>query len=325
MIRILRVPAALFAIGFAVLAPPSASAQQVADSSFTAVVTKPAFPFNHPRVLFDEAHHNFHTMGGRYAPFVKLLTADGFNVAPNVKPLTKLARLRGNDVLVIANALGPSVQGDSASLPAFHEIECQTIERWVRLEGGSLLLIADHAPFGSAAENLSLKFGVSMSKGYTVDSVRSDVEMKNPGVLVYSRENGGLIDHGITLGRDSTERVHRVIAFTGQSLSVPRGAKAILKLGEHAMDLPIGIAQWQGTGALPPGKSAAGRAQGVAFHHGKGRVVVLGEAAMLSAQLIFFQDDGAPRDPIRIGMNRPGTDNAQLALNLMHWLVRAMD
>ena len=54
--------------------------------------------------------------------------------------------------------------------------------------------------------------------------------------------------------------------------------------------------------------SAAGRAQAVALPFGKGRVVVFGEAAMLSAQNVNF------------GMNYPGTDNRQLVLNVVHWL-----
>jgi hypothetical protein len=40
--------------------------------------------------------------------------------------------------------------------------------------------------------------------------------------------------------------------------------------------------------------------------------VVLGEAAMLTAQV-------APKG-FRFGMNVSGTDNRQLALNIMHWL-----
>ncbi len=50
---------------------------------------------------------------------------------------------------------------------------------------------------------------------------------------------------------------------------------------------------------------------------GKGRVVVLGEAAMLTARLHRF--DGSP-----IGMNTPGYDNRQFALNVMHWLTRRL-
>ncbi len=59
--------------------------------------------------------------------------------------------------------------------------------------------------------------------------------------------------------------------------------------------------------------SAAGRAQGIALRLGKGRAVFLGEAAMLSAQIT-----GANR--MKFGMNHPGIDNRQLALNILHWL-----
>ncbi|PYS32009.1 MAG: hypothetical protein DMF75_13160 [Acidobacteria bacterium] len=59
--------------------------------------------------------------------------------------------------------------------------------------------------------------------------------------------------------------------------------------------------------------SAAGRAQGIAFNFGKGRAVVFGEAAMLSAQV-------TGPNGMKFGMNRPGIDNRQLALNIMHWL-----
>jgi len=44
--------------------------------------------------------------------------------------------------------------------------------------------------------------------------------------------------------------------------------------------------------------------------------VVLGEAGMLRAQR---DRNGAP-----VGMNVPGYDNRQLALNIMHWLSRAL-
>ncbi len=58
--------------------------------------------------------------------------------------------------------------------------------------------------------------------------------------------------------------------------------------------------------------SAAGRAQGLALKAGEGRVVVLGEAAALSTRAPF-------------GLTFPGTDNRQLALNIMHWLSGLLD
>jgi len=48
------------------------------------------------------------------------------------------------------------------------------------------------------------------------------------------------------------------------------------------------------------------------------RVIIMGEAAMLSAQVI----NGLSQ--LKFGMNRPGTDNRQLALNIMHWLSRLL-
>ena len=64
--------------------------------------------------------------------------------------------------------------------------------------------------------------------------------------------------------------------------------------------------------------SAAGRAQGIAFRSGKGRVVVLGEAAALSAQVVGLEGE-------KFGMNVPGLDNRQMALNIMHWLSGLLD
>ncbi|HEY3700934.1 MAG TPA: hypothetical protein VGL32_01630, partial [Acidimicrobiales bacterium] len=161
-----------------------------------------------------------------------------------------------------------------------------------------LLLITDHAPFGSAAESLSKRFGVDMSKGYTSDPPNSEGDATS---LVFTRKNKLLGDHPITRGRDDAERVNRVQTFTGQSLKGPAGSVAILRLGDTATD--------EGADGRPV--SAAGRAQGVAFAFGEGRVVVMGEAAELSAQLIGSE---------KFGMNVPGLDNRQLALNIMHWL-----
>jgi len=59
------------------------AAQQVADPDFNTAVAYPAYNKNLPRVLFDEAHNNFHTTAGRYKPFVDLISSDGYSVVPN--------------------------------------------------------------------------------------------------------------------------------------------------------------------------------------------------------------------------------------------------
>lgn len=65
--------------------------------------------------------------------------------------------------------------------------------------------------------------------------------------------------------------------------------------------------------------SVAGRAQGIALKSGKGKVVRLGEAALFSAQVVTLpRRDGEV--VFKAGMNVPGNDNRQFALNVLRWL-----
>jgi hypothetical protein len=280
----------------------TATGQQQADSNFDASVTRPAYPKTHPRILFDEAHNNFHTAAGRYKPFVDLISNDGYQVVPN-KQKFATQTLKEFQVLVIANALGsPNVDAIEASDRAFTQSECDAVREWVR-NGGALLLITDHAPVAAAAAILSASFGVEMSKAYTGDPTNFQRIALDVSWIMYSRENKALGDHAITRGRDDSERVNRVLSFTGQSLKGPQGSTPLLKLSDAAYDVFDGNKPQQARMS-----SAAGRSQALALEFGKGRVVVFGEAAMLTAQDRNF------------GMNYPGTDNRQLALNVMHWL-----
>jgi hypothetical protein len=277
-------------------------AQQLADPEFNTNVANPAYTKSEPRILFDEAHHNFHTIDGRYKPFADLLRNDGYRVVRNRQPFTKEV-LSSFKVLVIANALGAEeMDDDGADASAFTEEECQAVQEWVK-SGGALLLIADHAPFGGAATSLAGRFGVEMSKGFTYDDANS--VSGSPSLLIFSRDNKLLTSHPITEGRDQNERLNRVQSFTGQSLKGPADSVAILKLSDTAKDSPD-----RNTDASV---SAAGRAQAIALKFGKGRVVAQGEAAMLSAQI-------SGPEKYKMGMNVPGNDNRQYALNLMHWL-----
>jgi hypothetical protein len=273
---------------------------QQADPDFNTKVARPAYAGapRHPRVLFDEAHHNFHTASGRYKPFADLITSDGYLVIPNTEKFSR-ETLRKGDTLVIANALGAEGMGQpDASNPAFTDPECDAVRDWIQ-DGGTLLFITDHAPMGSAAECLAKRFGVSMSKGATSDPSHSE---GGDTWLVFSRQNQLLGDHPITRGRDDSERVNRIQTFTGTSLKGPQGSVPILKLADTAVDNSFDDEK-----TTP----AAGRAQGIAFTFGKGRVVVLGEAAELSAQVAGGE---------KFGMNVPGLDNRQMAINIMHWL-----
>ena len=279
-------------------------AQQVADPNFDPTVAHPAYAKNGPRVLFDEAHNNFHTASGRYKPFADLIRNDGYQITPN-KDKFSAASLKGFDVLIISNALGAERMNlPEAANPAFTAEECDAVRDWVK-SGGSLLLIADHAPMGSANQIMADRFAVNMSKMFTIDNQNYDKESNNPGFIVYTRESGRLVDHPITRGRNDAERINKIITFTGQSLKGPPDSVAFMKLADSAVDAMPGVNR--------DPASAAGRAQSIVMSFGKGRVIVLGEAAMLSAQL-------AGPNKMPFGMNRPGIDNKQMALNIMHWL-----
>lgn len=295
-------------------------AQQVADTKFNVAVSNPAYADKHPRMLFDEAHFNVHTASGGYKPFADLVSNDGCKVTPNPKPFNA-AVLAGADILVIANARGAARPSE---LPAFTEAECDAVRDWVR-DGGTLLLVTDHYPIGYANENLAKRFDVDLSRGTTMDAAHAAPGAGGPSALLFDRTNQLLGDHAITRGRDEAERIKQVVTFTGLSLKGPEGSTALLKLSDSATDrmpsptvpgqpgLPQARRRAQGAATNEPQVSAAGRSQGLAMKFGKGRVVVLGEASELSAQRAGPQARA-------MGMNFPGCDNRQFALNIIHWL-----
>jgi hypothetical protein len=270
------------------------------DPGFSTEVAHPAYTSESaPRIAFDVGHNNWHTPAGRYRPLADLLRHDGYGVAELASPFSA-ASLASVRVLVVANAMGPD---GYEGRPAFSEAEESVLVDWVR-RGGALLLIADHVPFGGAAERLAGRFGVTMYLAFARDDGNHsgwDNER-----LLFSRANRLLTVCPITEGRAPEERVGTVVTFTGQSLSVPAGAIPILRLSDDAYD-------WQSRSVRKP---ARGHAQGIAMTFGEGRLVVLGEAGMLSAQV----------DPLglKMGMNAAGNDDRQLALNVFHWLSGAL-
>src|SRR6266545_1187982 len=104
---------------------------QMADQNFDAKVANPAYKSSGknigPKVLFDEAHNNFHTASGRYKPFADLITNDGYQVVPN-KQAFAFKMLSGYRVLVISNALGaPLMSAADAGNAAFTEEESDAV------------------------------------------------------------------------------------------------------------------------------------------------------------------------------------------------------
>jgi hypothetical protein len=274
------------------------------DLDYQAKVPRPAYTgaVPRPRVLFDEAHHNQYPALGAYMPLSDLLRSDGYRVIRNRRKFTG-DMLRQGDLLIVAGAAGAAAgRRRGAEDPAFTDAECDAVRDCVK-DGGALLLVVDVPPSGAAAQSLAGRFGVELSNRVTSDP--ANMEGQRPP-LIFSRRNDLLGDHPITRGRDDSERLERVGTFGGQSLKGPEGSVPILKLADTAVD------------RINPDNrlvSAAGRAQGLAFTFGKGRVVVLGEADAIAAERW-----GPRGQAILTGMNVPGLDNRQMALNILHWL-----
>lgn len=189
----------------------SESTQQ-ADPDFKPANTVRSFTAaDAPVVFVDAAHHNFHTIDGRYEPFEQVLSSDGFTVRSNTNDFT-FEHLKQADILVIANALD---RERSDWQPPFGQAladdEVQSIKQWV-MAGGSLLLIADHTPFPKVVENLAQTFGFEFSDGH----VRS---------FVFRSADATLSEHAIT------QRITQVKTFGGSAFKAPDAAVSLLTLG----------------------------------------------------------------------------------------------
>lgn len=281
-------------------------AQQVADTTYNPIIENPAYEANMGSVIvIDEAHHNFHTMSGRYQAFAKLLQTDGYQVKPFKEKFTK-KRLEQGKILVISNALHERNIEDW-SLPtssAFTEDEIEAVNRWVK-DGGSLFLIADHMPLPGCAADLAASFGFKFYNGFALDTT------KRGGIDMFYRDKGTVKISAITEGRTKTERIDSVGTFTGQGFEIPQKAEAILVFDSRFKMLMPEVA-WEFTDKTPR-IPIEGFSQIACLKYGKGRIVVSGEAAMFTSQRA-----GNGR---LVGMGSPEVpQNQQLLLNIVHWL-----
>ncbi len=282
------------------------TSQQIADTLYSPEILNPVYNKGAGSiVLIDEAHHNFHTLNGRFRPFAHVLEKDGYVVKASAEPFTA-SQLSNAKILVIANALDSSnLQQWSLPNPsAFTDTEIAVVNEWVK-NGGSLFLIADHMPFPGAAEKLAASFGFKFYNGFA---------MKNGGHDVFTLGNG-LIVNKLTKGRNEAETITSLQTFTGQAFEIPENAQPVVVLNsKYTLKMPT--VAWQFTKDTPE-ISCEGLAQGAYLKYGKGRIVVFGEAAMFTAQL---------QGKNKVGMNlKSASQNFQFLLNTIHWLDGILD
>lgn len=298
----------LFPVIVLLMASGIVSAQQVPDLEYKPPLPRPAYESGKgPRIAIDEAHYNFHTAEGRYKPFAEILRRDGYRVDKMRQPFSAES-LKDVDVLVISNALHKS--NEKRWVPpnpsAFTKDEIAALHSWVE-KGGSLFLIADHAPFPAAASELAKAFGVQLGNGHAMAG-----HWKRGHAETFERETG-LKESTITRGRADDEKVTQVATFTGSAFKAPKDATPVLVFGPES---ELFERKANGQGEFEMRKvPIEGWCQGAVLKVDKGRLAVFGEAAMFSAQR-------AGQRPM--GMNAPeAKQNHQLLLNVMHWLSRA--
>jgi hypothetical protein len=271
--------------------PPS---ELTVDESFDLPIGKPAFRAGKgPAVVVDEQHRNVVSLKTYFGPVGRFLRKDGYSVASGTQAFTSqgLAKAR---VLVIANAQAPegSPDGSPDGTSAFSDAEIAAVEAWVT-KGGGLLLIADRAPFGGPARALARAFRVTLDDNTIL---RRGGDGKPDGVLTIDVSTDGEKTHPVFAG------VSAVVYVVGESVD---GPGPILRAPKGTYSGP--------TSQAADGPPAAGKPIILAFSHGAGRVVIIGDAGIASA---FGSRGGSTHRGIS------EADNALFLRNTLRWLAR---
>ncbi len=289
------------------------------ELAYRGTVQAPAWVSGGPAVLIDNAHWNRATADAGLVAFAGLLEADGYVLLPGANA-TRAETLVDARVAVVANPRGMSgvarQLADRMNLShlalfdddALMTQEIETTIQWIE-NGGSVLLAVDEDPLARGSRGLAARLGVGLRGRLVIDTGHS--EPRFPERLVFSRENGLIGAHPIMDGFPDAPPVNRVVTFGGQALEPPAGAATLLALSASATEVAR-----KGDPATS-GASVAGLAQAVALERGRGRVVVLGDVALLTMTEV---GDGQPT-----GLAWAGTNNERFVRYVMRWLSRRDD
>jgi len=306
-------------------------AQQVGDRAFSVPNEHPLFlPDSGPRVCYDAGHHSFHSLEGSYYSFGKLLRSDGFRTTSVDGPFEETT-LTECEVLVSVNALAGSTAEEvlPRNPSAFTREEISFLIEWLK-DGGSLLLVMDHNPFPGAAAALAEKLGAVPFNGVVGSGFYGEVDdqalqeaaelvdLTSTEMLEAIVAPGSLGDHPIIRGgQDANQPVRSVGTFGGSAFFPSEKMQPLLQVAPEAYGKVGGV---RGVDAdVMPRYSMNGWLMAGAREIGEGRVVVLSEAAMCTAQLTGPEED-FPR-----GMNHPiAVDNPLFCLNVIRWLAGAL-
>ncbi len=256
------------------------SCQEYADSTYSELADSTFNDVANPVIVFAEGHNNFGDNRESFAGEMKqFLAREGFELRRYMGAITREA-LKGASILHTDNALA-SLNQDNWTLPtpsAFTSEEISVIYNWVH-NGGALLMVIEHMPFGGSYEDLAKAFNVETSNGFAVDerllSSYSEENISNAGWFVFSHENQSLGDHPTLAGRQPDERVLFLAADVGSAFRLPDRAVSLMTFGSDAISVEPTVS-WKFDSATPR-RSVSGWSQGGVMKVGKGRLVVLGD------------------------------------------------
>lgn len=303
---------ALCALALGIAPVLAQSDRQQPDLAYVFPNSNPAWPAGAgPRIVLSTTESNY-VRRGSMDPFARLAEGDGFTVERQQGDLAA-ALAQGPAILVIANPYLESFADQPAMTPpsAFSPAEIEAVRAWVQ-GGGSLLLLADHAPFGGGSSELAAAFGFTFLNGHAIED-RAAAAGYNKVSIEFTPGRGLATDHPITDGSTGRAKIARFQAFGGQAFIPAEGAQTLLTIpqGWSAVFTYRLSAERQ----TAPRIDASGMAQGAAMEFGQGRIAVFTEAGAFTAQVI----DGVDR----FGFNTAeGRDNPEFILATLRWLAR---
>jgi hypothetical protein len=287
------------------------------DLGYKPLLRKPAFARHGLIMLLDEGHQNMVFNQG----LARLATADGFKIRRSQSKFTADLLHKANILVILEPGITGAIKSPMAPPPAFTDEEAALVHDWIA-DGGALLFALNG--FAAGPHSVLTKLGVEFNLGVVTDPQLRKAS-DTPGSIehVFSGEQFLSSSHKIILGRGPEEQVRSVVlAGMNGMKTTPQGAAALLQCSEDAQFHPDprqmrAVAKPDAvTGYAWAPVPAPHAPIAIAYTLGKGHVVVLGNAGIVSATI--FHDVNNPRDGHYEGL-RQG-DNQQFALNVMHWL-----
>lgn len=301
-------------LALALLAGPAfaQSARQQPDMQWGFDNASPAWQAGAGPLVVLSTTNSSYVERGSMDPFAALARTDGFRVERQAGDLAS-ALTPQTGVLVIANPYLPAYRDHPAMTPpsAFSPGEIEAVRQWVE-QGGALLLLADHAPFGGGSSDLAAAFGFTFLNGHAVEDSAAAAGRITVNIR-FTPQAGLAGDHPIADGSTGRSPVDAFQAFGGQAFIPAAGARMLLTIPQGWT--AVFTYRLRAELASAPRIDASGMAQGATLEYGKGRIAVFGEAGGFTAQVI----DGVTR----FGFNTPeGASNPEFVLSTLRWLAR---